>query len=160
MTGPLHPQRPSPGPGALRVAGRALVLCLVLAWLGGGILVRQGLRRGELAGHSVRALPRWKMFSSVGVGMTQVRYLQALPEGGLVEVDRFEVMDTSFLEQPRGVWLVQGREEAVRLGLRMCRKLGRGTDLRLHARTQTRNGWKTVTAGKRNLCDPSSGTLR
>ena len=145
-----------PTPSAALLLRRGLATCLVLAALLGGPVLRQGLGVDHLAGAPTRLLPRWAMFGSVGFGLTQVRFWRIDAAGQPQDVDASAALGLSFLDQPRGVWRLHGKADALRLGDRLCRTLGPGTDLRVYARTATRNGWKREAKGTRNLCQPDA----
>lgn len=145
----------APWPATHVLVGRALTILLVASFLTTGIVLRQGLHMGELGGVSLHLLPRWKMFSGVGVGLTQARYLQVRSDGSRTPVDIYATLGKSALDQPKGLWRLEGHKQAVIVGRRLCRELGPGTELRLIARTATLDGWKREKGRKEDLCaDP------
>ncbi len=141
-----------PPPSRLRLLGRGVVVLLVVAFLLSGLVLRQGMGRKQLGGHSLHSLPQWIMFSNVGLGLTQVRYLAMPPGQKWREVDRYAVLGLQFRDQPPGVWRVHGLTDARKLGKRLCAELPPGTQLRLRARTATRKGWRIERGHKVDLC--------
>lgn len=145
---------PSPWPGRGVVLTRGLVFGLVLAFLCSGMVLRQALDLKEIDGIALHSAPQWIMFSNVGLGAIQVRYVQVHPDGTRTRLDRFEVLGASVLDQPRGVWRVHGREGAKKLGRKLCRRLGLDADVRVFARTARRTGWVRLPTHNVDLCDP------
>ncbi len=124
----------------LRLTGRILVWTLAMLFLTSGMVVRQGLGIQRVGPVSLDALPRWKMFSGVGVGLTQVRYWQVDAGGEWTE-----------LASPR--WVTHGLDQALKRGRRLCRQLPPGAELRVEARTSRNAGWRTHRkAREEDLC--------
>lgn len=97
------------------------------------------------------------MFSGTGTGAVAARFETVDDEGHRSLLDHFELLELprpySFDERPRkSAWMVRSKPQFESLVRRICRKLGRGADLRAKARIARRRGWKTLEKGGRNLC--------
>lgn len=123
-----------------RMSGRVIVWTLAMLYLTSGLVIRQGFGVNQVGGVSLHPLPRWKMFSAVGFGITQVRYWQVDASG-------------QWSELPSSRWIVHGLKAAEKEGRRLCRTLPPGSELRVDARTSSRRGWKNhAEALERDLC--------
>jgi hypothetical protein len=103
-------------------------------------------------------LPRWRMFS--GKSMQECAgYFERRDQGAPVRVDDWYTRiglnpDRSTHRRQQRVTRVS---EAEKLGERLCKKLGRGADVRLFLRCPSRTkGWIPKAQGEHNLCDPQA----
>lgn len=113
----------------------------VAVYLFSGVVLRQWLDLRASDGSQLKQFPAWRMFSDVSRGVTQVRYFVRHPDGTRRRIDRFEVLNQDRLDQPHGVWRLKGRREALTLGKRICRRLGRGAQVEMLTRTVAKGDW-------------------
>lgn len=139
-----RPAKASPPRWLLFARGVAFVA--IVAFFFSGLAYRQ------LGESKNRYLPAWMMFGGAGVKRSQVEYWIEHEDGSREVVDPYQVLELERSKKSPSVFRVHGRAEAHRLGLRLCRELGRGTDLRMKVRTAQRKRWKIEARGKQNLC--------
>ncbi len=89
----------------------------------------------------------WKMFSRKATDFCAVEYWRVV-DGASVPVDRFEVLGN----RSRRLVRIRDAKTAARYGRSMCRKLGRGTDLRMRVRCATPKRWAAPVGEETKLC--------
>ncbi|TPK96086.1 MULTISPECIES: hypothetical protein [unclassified Mesorhizobium] len=94
-------------------------------------------------------LRSWTMFSAIGLGVIDASFEIRHPDGALIPLDRFEMLDA-----PRDGRLkrIENREELASVVKRLCTVAGQGADIRVRARLGTRNGWQIIHTDAENAC--------
>ena len=131
----------------------------VLLLLGGWIALSPAYRQ-VFGGKSTWA-PRWVMFHGFGRQVCDVRFFEMVEgvdgKSRRQKIDRFEVMNEErnwFTNKE--LIRMENKDEAVKVGRRLCLKLGPGADLRVLARCGSQGFWKAKLDGKTNLCTKKS----
>ncbi len=130
------------------IAARALVFFSAFGFINFTPFYKQVLR------HKAPWARDWVMFSGFGVAVCDVRYTRVLPGGALEPVDRYDVLGYDDpLDAPRSLRRIPNAEGAQRVARSLCRKLGRGTELRMSVRcASTRKGWRRVGNADDDAC--------
>jgi hypothetical protein len=131
---------------------RLTIVVGVALYLFSGVVLRQWLGLRSSDGSQVKYFPAWRMFSDVSEGVMQVRFLERRPDGAKRRIDRFDALNVDRFEQPRGVWRVKGRREALALGTRLCRVLGPGAQVEMITRSVADGDW-TRPRRNRKVCE-------
>ncbi|RAZ90402.1 hypothetical protein DPM33_12810 [Mesorhizobium hawassense] len=94
-------------------------------------------------------LRSWTMFSAIGLGVIDASFEIRQPDGALVPLDRFAMLDA-----PRNGKLkwIQNPEELASVIKRLCTAAGQGSDIRVRARLATRDGWQIIHTDAENAC--------
>jgi|GEM_PF-1212040 len=132
---------------------RLVGFALLSAWIVGGPLYKQVL------GGKTRWVRTWVMFGNTGKGAVAARFETVDEAGERSALDHFELLEQprpySFDERPhKSAWMIHSKGQFDKLVKRICRKLGRGADLRAEARIARGRGWKRLENGDRNMCAP------
>jgi len=134
---------------------RFIVFLLITAFIVVGPLYRQVLGGDNLIFRS------WTMFSGIGAGMVDARFVSVSPDGSEVLLDRYEILDLSRNKNnnnPRNSRAIQARYGgALQVAERMCDQMAAGSVIKIHARVATKKGWKKTHEG--SVLDCASKTL-
>ncbi|MDX8442213.1 hypothetical protein [Mesorhizobium australafricanum] len=103
----------------------------------------------QVFGVQTALLRSWTMFSAIGLGVIDASFEISRPEGALVPLDRFEMLDA-----PRDGRLkrIESREELASIVKRLCTAAGQGADIRVRARQAARGGWQIIHTDAENAC--------
>lgn len=136
------------------LVARSVVFALLVVWIVGGPLVRQGLNvRNEFT----KYFRPWIMFAGRGVRVVEVRFFERAADGRLAEIDRFELLGYAGRhEAPRELRLIRSRAETMRVARQLCAQLGRGADVRAWSRRSSRRGWRPEFDGTQRMCTPGA----
>lgn len=94
----------------------------------------------------------WRMYALSGLKTCEVRYERHHPDGRVEPLDRLALLDAGQPERYRRYRL--GDPGDIRhQGRNLCRALDKGrTDIRIHARCPTKQGWEPLFDGTENIC--------
>ena len=108
--------------------------------------------------------PRWVMFHGFGRAVCDARFFQMVDDGsgGTVrqKIDRFEVLGKErSWSTNKSLMRMSSKGEVEKVGRRLCRALGPGSDVRVLARCGSRGHWVAKHNGKTTLCTKSRTPL-
>jgi hypothetical protein len=128
--------------------GRALLVVLILLWLVGGPVVRQGF------GVKNKWLNAWYMYKGQGKDICWVQW----STGDGEPVDRLATLGhPPWNRAPKHVRNLKNRAEVYAEARRLCAALGPAADLRAQAKCGSYAGWVPVEDGSRDLCQAKRG---
>ncbi|MCB9692704.1 MAG: hypothetical protein H6736_12915 [Alphaproteobacteria bacterium] len=119
---------------------------------GGIVFILAGPTWIQLLGGYLTPLARsWRMYKLVGIANCEVRYERSLPDGRTEPVDRMAVLGA---ERPRnhGMYRLANAQTVRQHSQALCKALGPGADLRLHARCPSLEGWTVIDEGNASVC--------
>lgn len=124
---------------------RAVAFLLVLAWIIGAPLYRQGFK-----GKNKHARP-WIMFSGIALDSVDARFYQRQPDGSDTLLERYEILGMKRPSTPRSRH-IRGRHGTWGIAKQLCNRLAPEADIRVDARRATRHGWVVDYDRSKNLC--------
>ncbi|MGH8559101.1 MAG: hypothetical protein ACRESZ_16920 [Methylococcales bacterium] len=97
----------------------------------------------------------WGMFAGsegrYGVGSVDARFTQVLADGSEIAIDRFETLDfggKKYTDLPRNTWLIREKfGGAMEVAKRLCKRLDKGSKIKVYARLATLSGWRAQYTG-------------
>lgn len=141
-------------------AMKAVRLSLRIA-LGTGlaVFIYAGPGYQQVTGVHSQWVPRWEMFSGIALGMTRVHIEVRDDISGLPRTVHWE----DYLPEPkphqvRRAVVVRNESEIRTHGRRICRKEGGKAAVFISADVATREGWKALNSGEKNLCENARWT--
>lgn len=126
----------------MRAKVRLAAFCVLAAYIALGPFFPQVLGVGKYV------FRRWTMYSTFGSDICDVRYERVRPDGTREVLDRRALLGQ---ERARVQW-IRDADAVRRVGQKLCRKLGRGADVRVRARCGAPEGWVPVLEGDADLC--------
>lgn len=122
---------------------RLIIFMAIAAFMLAGPVIEQ------LVGTRTVFWRSWTMFSGIGIGLVDATFSSRQPDGSLMPIDRFAVLD----ERRNGkLRRIETTEELTSIIAQLCASLGAGADLRVKARQATREGWRIINMGEQNAC--------
>ena len=98
----------------------------------------------------------WRMYTGVGRALCEVRFVRRVErsDGSVrdVPLDRRQTLGFTEGPAPRNVELLTTPEEVRAQGKKLCKRLGRGADVRVTARCSGATDWETAITTQERLC--------
>ena len=127
---------------------------VVLIGLGLFMVVGPGLR--QVGGSKNVLFRNWVMYSGFGRKMCQVDYFTVSAEGVREPVDRFAVLgDKPWYSASKSLRRIATKKDVARVGSKICRKLPKGSDVRVISSCGSHTFWQSAHDGTEPLCGVS-----
>ena len=127
---------------------------LVLIGLGLFMVVGPGIR--QVGGSKNVLFRNWVMYSGFGRKMCQVEYFTVSADGAKEPADRFALLtDKPWHDASKSLRRIATKNDVERIGAQMCRKLPKGSDLRVVSSCGSRSFWEPAHDGTEALCNQS-----
>jgi len=112
----------------------------------------------QLIGGDSEIFRRWRMFRSRGAMMCAVSYHQRFPNGEQEKLNRYPILgEDSWRTSKRKFKRITSKKKAIRMGKRVCKKLGDDADVRVRLKCTPKygknNNWVVILHEEENICN-------